>query len=132
MTVSRQSIDKHSEELGSEVEPNERGGFVIHGVVKLIFAASHSLNDVVSFISSRLMYVLIKSLSVSLLAFGFSSASFPGHGWVPPSPARLSLSSVDETTEGADTVSSSRAGDVHQWMVSDKAGSSQCTCIHED
>ncbi|GLD67111.1 protein spire homolog 2, partial [Lates japonicus] len=43
-------------------------------------------------------------------------ASFPGHGWVPSSPARLSLSSVDETTEGSETTSGSRAGDEHQWM----------------
>ncbi|CAI5668086.1 unnamed protein product [Oreochromis niloticus] len=43
-------------------------------------------------------------------------ASFPIHGWVPPSPARLSLSSVDETTEGSETTSESRAGDEHQWM----------------
>ncbi|XP_070687283.1 protein spire homolog 2 [Pempheris klunzingeri] len=42
-------------------------------------------------------------------------ASFPVHGWVPPSPARLSLSSVDETTEASETTSSSRAGD-KQWM----------------
>ncbi|TDH09059.1 hypothetical protein EPR50_G00082700 [Perca flavescens] len=43
-------------------------------------------------------------------------ASLPVHGWVPPSPARLSLSSVDETTEGSEAVSGSRAGDEHQWM----------------
>ncbi|XP_004566168.5 protein spire homolog 2 [Maylandia zebra] len=43
-------------------------------------------------------------------------ASFPVHGWVPPSPARLSLSSVDETTEGSETAFESRAGDEHQWM----------------
>ncbi|XP_036963166.1 protein spire homolog 2 [Acanthopagrus latus] len=43
-------------------------------------------------------------------------ASFPVHSWVPPSPARLSLSSVDETTEGLETTSGSRAGDEHQWM----------------
>ncbi|XP_029290414.1 protein spire homolog 2 isoform X2 [Cottoperca gobio] len=43
-------------------------------------------------------------------------ASFPVHGWVPPSPARLSLSSVDETTEGSETTSGSRAGDEHQLM----------------
>ncbi|XP_031141366.1 protein spire homolog 2 isoform X2 [Sander lucioperca] len=42
-------------------------------------------------------------------------ASLPVHGWVPPSPARLSLSSVDETTEGLEA-SASRAGDEHQWM----------------
>uniref|UniRef100_A0A3Q4G3L7 Spire-type actin nucleation factor 2 n=1 Tax=Neolamprologus brichardi TaxID=32507 RepID=A0A3Q4G3L7_NEOBR len=45
-----------------------------------------------------------------------SVASFPVHGWVPPSPARLSLSSVDETTEGSETAFESRAGDEHQWM----------------
>ncbi|TKS73094.1 Protein spire -like protein 2 [Collichthys lucidus] len=43
-------------------------------------------------------------------------ASLPVHGWVPPSPARLSLSSVDETTEVFETPSGSRAGDEHQWM----------------
>ncbi|XP_028287887.1 protein spire homolog 2 [Parambassis ranga] len=44
-------------------------------------------------------------------------ASFPLHGWAPPSPARLSLSSVDETTEGPEaTTSSSRAEAEHQWM----------------
>uniref|UniRef100_A0A673CKV3 KIND domain-containing protein n=1 Tax=Sphaeramia orbicularis TaxID=375764 RepID=A0A673CKV3_9TELE len=43
-------------------------------------------------------------------------ASFPVHGWVPPSPARLSLSSVDETTEGYEPTSGSRTGDEHQWM----------------
>uniref|UniRef100_UPI0037E79B49 protein spire homolog 2 n=1 Tax=Semicossyphus pulcher TaxID=241346 RepID=UPI0037E79B49 len=43
-------------------------------------------------------------------------ASFPVHGWVPPSPARLSLSSVDETTETSETWSGSRAGDDNQWM----------------
>uniref|UniRef100_G3NBT7 Spire-type actin nucleation factor 2 n=1 Tax=Gasterosteus aculeatus aculeatus TaxID=481459 RepID=G3NBT7_GASAC len=37
-------------------------------------------------------------------------------GWVPSSPARLSLSSVDETTERSDTPSGSRAGDMHQLM----------------
>ncbi|XP_053175936.1 protein spire homolog 2 [Scomber japonicus] len=46
----------------------------------------------------------------------YHRASFPVHGWVPPSPGRLSLSSVDETTEGSETISSSRAGDEHQWM----------------
>ncbi|XP_033489965.2 protein spire homolog 2 [Epinephelus lanceolatus] len=46
----------------------------------------------------------------------YHRASFPVHGWVPPSPARLSLSSVDETTEGSETTSGSRAGDEHQWM----------------
>ncbi|CAJ1057029.1 protein spire homolog 2 [Xyrichtys novacula] len=43
-------------------------------------------------------------------------ASFPVHGWVPPSPARLSLSSVDETTETTETRWSSRTGDENQWM----------------
>ncbi|XP_075326663.1 protein spire homolog 2 isoform X2 [Odontesthes bonariensis] len=43
-------------------------------------------------------------------------ASFPVHSWVPPSPARLSLSSVDEATEGQETTSCSRPGDKHQWM----------------
>ncbi|XP_047452670.1 protein spire homolog 2 [Mugil cephalus] len=43
-------------------------------------------------------------------------ASFPVHGWAPQSPARLSLSSVDETTEGPETTSRSRTGDEHQWM----------------
>ncbi|XP_026222431.1 protein spire homolog 2 [Anabas testudineus] len=43
-------------------------------------------------------------------------ASFPVHGWMPPSPARLSLSSVNETTEGSERMSGSRAGDEHQWM----------------
>lgn len=46
----------------------------------------------------------------------YHRASFPVHGWVPPSPARLSLSSVDETTEGSETISGSRVGDEHQWM----------------
>ncbi|KAM3608639.1 uncharacterized protein V6R79_002104 [Siganus canaliculatus] len=45
-----------------------------------------------------------------------SRASFPVHGWLPSSPARLSLSSVDEITEGSETPSVSRAGDQHQWM----------------
>lgn len=56
---------------------------------------------------------LISSVSLSFLR----PASFPVHGWMPPSPAGLSLSSVDETTE---RMSSSRAGDKHQWMVSYK------------
>uniref|UniRef100_A0A3Q3S817 Spire-type actin nucleation factor 2 n=1 Tax=Mastacembelus armatus TaxID=205130 RepID=A0A3Q3S817_9TELE len=43
-------------------------------------------------------------------------ASFPVHGWVPPSPARLSLSSVDETMQGSGRTADSRAGDEHQWM----------------
>ncbi|KAG7231059.1 hypothetical protein INR49_025089 [Caranx melampygus] len=43
-------------------------------------------------------------------------ASFPVTGWVPSSPARLSLSSVDETIEGTDMASGSRPGDEHQWM----------------
>ncbi|XP_069385045.1 protein spire homolog 2 isoform X2 [Paralichthys olivaceus] len=43
-------------------------------------------------------------------------ASFPGHSWVPSSPARLSLSSVDETTEASEAASRSRAADEHQWM----------------
>ncbi|XP_037538599.1 protein spire homolog 2 [Nematolebias whitei] len=41
-------------------------------------------------------------------------ASFPAQGWVPPSPARLSLSSVDEATEGPESMSNSKTGD--QWM----------------
>ncbi|XP_012723077.2 protein spire homolog 2 [Fundulus heteroclitus] len=41
-------------------------------------------------------------------------ASFPVHGWGPPSPARLSLSSVDEATETPETTSGCRTGD--QWM----------------
>ncbi|CAF98935.1 unnamed protein product [Tetraodon nigroviridis] len=40
-------------------------------------------------------------------------ASFPSHGRAPASPARLSLTSVDETTE---TKSGSSVGDEHQWM----------------
>ncbi|XP_035013884.2 protein spire homolog 2 isoform X1 [Hippoglossus stenolepis] len=43
-------------------------------------------------------------------------ASFPGHSWAPSSPARLSLSSVDETTEASEARSRSRAADEHQWM----------------
>ncbi|KAM3870014.1 protein spire homolog 2 [Diretmus argenteus] len=43
-------------------------------------------------------------------------ASFPVHGWAPPSPARLSLSSVEETMEGSVMASGSRAGSDHQWM----------------
>ncbi|XP_034083034.1 protein spire homolog 2 [Gymnodraco acuticeps] len=43
-------------------------------------------------------------------------ASLPVHGWVPPSPARLSLSSVDETTEGSESTSGSRAGHELQLM----------------
>nr|XP_046251200.1 protein spire homolog 2 [Scatophagus argus] len=43
-------------------------------------------------------------------------ASFPAQGRVPPSPASLSLSSVDETTEGSETMSGCTAGDEHQWM----------------
>ncbi|KAM8892021.1 protein spire homolog 2 isoform 4-T4 [Spinachia spinachia] len=46
----------------------------------------------------------------------FHRASYPVQGWVPPSPARLSLSSVDETTERWDTPCGSRAGDEHQLM----------------
>ncbi|XP_010882392.2 protein spire homolog 2 isoform X2 [Esox lucius] len=37
-------------------------------------------------------------------------------GWVNQSPGHLSLSSVEETTEGADTASHSRSGNKHQWM----------------
>ncbi|KAM7414074.1 hypothetical protein PAMA_019069 [Pampus argenteus] len=44
----------------------------------------------------------------------YHRASLPVHGWVPPSPARLSLSSVEETMEGSETISV--AGDEHQWM----------------
>ncbi|XP_032404594.1 protein spire homolog 2 isoform X1 [Xiphophorus hellerii] len=44
----------------------------------------------------------------------YHRASFPVYGWAPPSPARLSLSSVDEATEGLETTSDSRSGD--QWM----------------
>ncbi|XP_056137236.1 protein spire homolog 2 [Lampris incognitus] len=40
-------------------------------------------------------------------------ASYPVQGWVPPSPARLSLSSVDETTESA---FSFKASNKQQWM----------------
>ncbi|KAM6946028.1 LOW QUALITY PROTEIN: protein spire homolog 2 [Aplochiton taeniatus] len=44
-------------------------------------------------------------------------ASFPVHGWLPPSPARLSLGSVEETTEGFEGTSSSRLPtSKHQWM----------------
>uniref|UniRef100_A0A665TRQ7 Spire-type actin nucleation factor 2 n=1 Tax=Echeneis naucrates TaxID=173247 RepID=A0A665TRQ7_ECHNA len=42
--------------------------------------------------------------------------SFPVSNWMPPSPARLSLCSVDETVESSKTVSGSRAGDECQWM----------------
>ncbi|KAI4823943.1 hypothetical protein KUCAC02_012495, partial [Chaenocephalus aceratus] len=42
--------------------------------------------------------------------------SLPVHSWVPPSPARLSLSSVDETTEGSESTSGSRAGHELQLM----------------
>lgn len=48
-----------------------------------------------------------------------STASFPSQGWTPASPARLSLSSVDEATE---TKCSSSVMDEHQWMVSWKDG----------
>ncbi|XP_015820834.1 protein spire homolog 2 [Nothobranchius furzeri] len=41
-------------------------------------------------------------------------ASFPVHGWAPSSPARLSLSSVDETTEGPGSTTGSRTAE--QWM----------------
>ncbi|XP_023811806.1 protein spire homolog 2 [Oryzias latipes] len=41
-------------------------------------------------------------------------ASFPAYGLGPPSPGRLSLSSVDEATEGPGTTPDS--GDEHQWM----------------
>ncbi|XP_014878067.1 protein spire homolog 2 [Poecilia latipinna] len=44
----------------------------------------------------------------------YHRASFPVYGWAPPSPARLSLSSVDEATEGLETTTDSRSGD--QWM----------------
>ncbi|XP_008410020.1 protein spire homolog 2 [Poecilia reticulata] len=44
----------------------------------------------------------------------YHRASFPVYGWAPPSPARLSLSSVDEATEGLETTPDSRSGD--QWM----------------
>ncbi|KAL0968232.1 hypothetical protein UPYG_G00264090 [Umbra pygmaea] len=37
-------------------------------------------------------------------------------GWVHPSPARLSLSSVDEITEGAETGCCSRSSNKQQWM----------------
>ncbi|XP_008309606.1 protein spire homolog 2 [Cynoglossus semilaevis] len=43
-------------------------------------------------------------------------ASYPGHSWAPSSPARLSLTSVDETTESSEGMSHCRAGDEHQWM----------------
>ncbi|XP_071345954.1 protein spire homolog 2 isoform X2 [Trachinotus anak] len=46
----------------------------------------------------------------------YHRASFPVTGWAPSSPARLSLSSVDETIEGSEMASGSRAGDEHQWM----------------
>lgn len=61
--------------------------------------------------------LIIPSLSHLLFIHVHVPASFPVHGWVPPSPARLSLSSVDETTEGSETAFESRAGDEHQWMV---------------
>ncbi|XP_055790357.1 protein spire homolog 2-like isoform X2 [Salvelinus fontinalis] len=43
-------------------------------------------------------------------------APLPVPGWVPLSPARISLSSVDETTKGAETGSSSRGGYKPKWM----------------
>ncbi|KAF3689249.1 Protein spire -like protein 2 [Channa argus] len=46
----------------------------------------------------------------------YQRASFPVHGWMPPSPARLSLGSVDETTESSERNSGSRPGYRHQWM----------------
>lgn len=54
---------------------------------------------------------IMSSVFINIL----NSASFPSHGWAPVSPARLSLSSVDETTEAK---SGSSVGDEHQWMVS--------------
>ncbi|XP_030641907.1 protein spire homolog 2 [Chanos chanos] len=43
-------------------------------------------------------------------------ASFPVVGWVPPSPACRSLSSVEESTDGAGSGSYSRGSSKHQWM----------------
>ncbi|XP_035497470.2 protein spire homolog 2 isoform X3 [Scophthalmus maximus] len=45
-----------------------------------------------------------------------SDTSYPSSGWAPSSPARLSLSSVDETTEALEATSGSRAAAEHQWM----------------
>lgn len=53
------------------------------------------------------------------------TASFPVYGLEPPSPGRLSLSSVDEVTEGPETEgpetegpeTAPDAGEQHQWMV---------------
>ncbi|KAG7522778.1 hypothetical protein JOB18_030319 [Solea senegalensis] len=44
------------------------------------------------------------------------SPYFRGQTWVPSSPARLSLSSVDESSEHLGATSRSRAADEHQWM----------------
>lgn len=83
--------------------------------------------DLVAFSSSqgiqskRLLH--IKHSFSFVFSFFSSTASFPVHGWMPPSPARLSLSSVDETTEGPERTSGCRAGDEHQWMVSHKRSS---------
>lgn len=94
MTVSRQSIDKRSEESGSEVELNERGGFVIHGVVKLIFGASHSLSDAVSlhFIPS---YVCPDKISVCFspclwLLFSVLPRPWPGAALSSPPVSKFS------------------------------------------
>ncbi|XP_068459475.1 protein spire homolog 2 [Clinocottus analis] len=46
----------------------------------------------------------------------YHRASYPLHSWAPPSPARLSLSSVDETSEGSEARPRCRAADEHQWM----------------
>lgn len=65
--------------------------------------------------ASRLPRLLISSKLLLCPIVFTSTASFPSQGWTPASPARLSLSSVDETTE---TKCSSSVGDEHQWMVS--------------
>ncbi|KAG5273263.1 hypothetical protein AALO_G00149430 [Alosa alosa] len=43
-------------------------------------------------------------------------ASFPVAGWMPSSPARCSLSSVEEASEGVGSVSPSRGASKRQWM----------------
>ncbi|XP_012694502.2 protein spire homolog 2 isoform X2 [Clupea harengus] len=43
-------------------------------------------------------------------------ASFPVAGWMPSSPARCSLSSVEEASEGVGSVSHSRGLSKRQWM----------------
>ncbi|KAK1874971.1 Protein spire like 2, partial [Dissostichus eleginoides] len=84
---------------GAGPPPTHRGGSAVFSVMRSAMLSAADPDDVLMMFTSPP-----------------PASSLPVHGWVPPSPARLSLSSVDETTEGSESTSGSRAGHELQLM----------------